>query len=134
MKKTGMKKSIALLLSVIMIMLSVPFVSHAEPGNTTRQNENYLTEETTDSTLSQSEMSVEDGLSASLEEIVDMREENVKHFRLSDGSYQAVVYSEAVHRRSANGKWVDIDNRLSEVTTTTGTRYSTADGLSLIHI
>ena len=128
MKKTGMKKSIALLLSVIMIMLSVPFVSHAEPGNTTRQNENYLTEETTDSTLSQSEMSVEDGLSASLEEIVDMREENVKHFRLSDGSYQAVVYSEAVHRRSANGKWVDIDNRLSEVTTTTGTRYSTADG------
>lgn len=123
-----MKKSIALLLSVIMIMLSVPFVSHAEPGNTTRQNENYLTEETTDSTLSQSEMSVEDGLSASLEEIVDLREENVKHFRLSDGSYQAVVYSEAVHRRSANGKWVDIDNRLSEVTTTTGTRYSTADG------
>lgn len=128
MKKTGMKKSIALLLSVIMIMLSVPFVSHAEPGNTTGQNENYLTEETTDSTLSQSEMSVEDGLSASLEEIVDLREENVKHFRLSDGSYQAVVYSEAVHRRSANGKWVDIDNRLSEVTTTTGTRYSTADG------
>ena len=40
------------------------------------------------------------------------REANVKHFQLSDGTYEAVVYTEAVHRRDKNGQWQDIDNRL----------------------
>ena len=45
-------------------------------------------------------------------EIIDRREENVKHFRLEDGSARAIVYSYAVHRKDENGVWQDIDNRL----------------------
>ncbi len=47
-------------------------------------------------------------------EIEEKREQNVKHFLLPDGSYEAVVYTDAVHRKDENGKWVDIDNRLYE--------------------
>ena len=45
-------------------------------------------------------------------EIEDKREKNVKHFLLPDGSYEAVVYTDAVHRKDTNDDWVDIDNRL----------------------
>ena len=41
------------------------------------------------------------------------REENVKHFLLPDGTMEAVVYSNAVHRKNASGEWEDIDNTLS---------------------
>ena len=40
------------------------------------------------------------------------RDEFEKHFLLSDGSFMAVSYAEAVHYRSENG-WVEADNRLS---------------------
>lgn len=46
-------------------------------------------------------------------EIVSLREENVKHFRLPDGSYEAVVYPQAVHRKDKNGEWQNINNNLS---------------------
>lgn len=45
-------------------------------------------------------------------EIESLREENVKHFKLADGSCQAIIYSQAVHRRDSNGIWQDIDNNL----------------------
>lgn len=48
-------------------------------------------------------------------EIKSLREENVKHFRLADGKYQAVAYGQPVHRKNADGVWVDIDNSLSIV-------------------
>lgn len=47
-------------------------------------------------------------------EIESKREANVKHFLLPDGSYEAVVYADAVHRKNETGTWVDIDNRLFE--------------------
>ena len=45
-------------------------------------------------------------------EVTALREENVKHFALPDGSYEAVSYSQPVHERNAAGQWVDIDNNL----------------------
>lgn len=47
-------------------------------------------------------------------EVTRLREENVKHFHLPDGTYQAVVYGTPVHRKDANGNWVDIDNSLTD--------------------
>lgn len=41
-----------------------------------------------------------------------LRKENEKHFRMSDGSYIAAVYPEAVHYLEA-GEWKEIDNTLS---------------------
>ena len=40
-----------------------------------------------------------------------LRKENEKHFRMSDGSYIAAVYPEAVHYLD-NGEWEEIDNTL----------------------
>ena len=42
----------------------------------------------------------------------ELREENVKHFLLSDGTSRAVVYEGPVHYLD-NGAWRDIDNTLS---------------------
>ena len=56
-------------------------------------------------------------------EIEELREENVKHFRLEDGSYVAAQYPTAVHIADSNGKWVDIDNTLHSVSSD----FSTSD-------
>ena len=45
-------------------------------------------------------------------EDVSKREERVKHFRMSDGSFTAVSYNTPVHYRDENGDWADIDNEL----------------------
>ena len=38
-----------------------------------------------------------------LSEVISRREENVKHFDIGNGMYQAVTYGTAVHRKDANG-------------------------------
>ena len=49
-----------------------------------------------------------------LSEDTSRREENVKHFRLSDGTIQAAQYGMPVHFQK-DGQWVDYDNTLTEV-------------------
>lgn len=48
-----------------------------------------------------------------LGEVENLREEDTKHFRLSDGSFVAVSYGMPVHFQNGNGEWMDIDNHLS---------------------
>ena len=66
-------------------------------------------------------------ISNEIVEIESLRESNVKHFRLPDGSYQAVVYSQSIHRKDESGEWIDIDNHLTEVTKDGQLQYSTSD-------
>ena len=47
-----------------------------------------------------------------LEEVIERREENVKHFRLADGRIVAAVYGQPVHELDGSGEWIDIDNSL----------------------
>ena len=56
-------------------------------------------------------------------EVEELREESVKHFRLSDGSYVAAQYPSAVHRLDPDGKWQDIDNTLKA----SGSEFATSD-------
>ena len=60
-------------------------------------------------------------------EIPDLRDENVKQFRMDDGTTLAVYYGDTVHYES-NGAWVDIDNRLKE----DYAEYSVAGGSGLV--
>ena len=60
-------------------------------------------------------------------EVESLREENVKHFRMPDGSYKAITYDSAVHRKDSNGVWQDIDNKLSEKTKNNNQAYVTDD-------
>ena len=48
-----------------------------------------------------------------IEEKESLRDENIKHYLLSDGTTKAVVYSSPVHYLNENGEWTDIDNTLS---------------------
>lgn len=46
------------------------------------------------------------------EEIIELREENIKYFELEDGSRIAAVYETAVHEKDETGAFQDIDNSL----------------------
>ena len=48
---------------------------------------------------------------AVISEEISLREQNTKHFQLSDGSYTAVVYDEPVHYKQEDD-WIEIDNSL----------------------
>ena len=63
-------------------------------------------------------------------EDVSLREENVKHFLMSNHTYRAVVYSTPVHYQQ-DGEWVDIDNTLTAQAASSGDDFSgqiTTDG------
>ena len=47
-------------------------------------------------------------------EVSSLREEDAKHFRLSDGSMAKAMYTEPVHFKQ-DGRWRDIDNSLGPV-------------------
>ena len=63
-----------------------------------------------------------------VKEVEALREENVKHFEMPDGTFKAVVYSEPVHRKDADGNWQDIDNTLTSVSKNGLTDYASSDG------
>ena len=66
-------------------------------------------------------------------EVISRREENVKHFDMGDGTYQAVAYTSAVHRKDADGQWQDIDNRLFVNDLTSSEKiYATLDGRTTV--
>ena len=48
-----------------------------------------------------------------IEEKESLRDENIKHYLLSDGTTKAVVYPSPVHYLNENGEWTNIDNTLS---------------------
>ena len=58
--------------------------------------------------IADSQEHTEDEVIGEIVEITSLREENVKHFRLADGTYEAVVYTHPVHRKDENGVWQDI--------------------------
>ena len=62
-----------------------------------------------------------------VKEIIARREANVKLFQLPDGTVQAVVYVNAVHRKNAEGVWQDINNNLSADNAKVSDAYVTDD-------
>lgn len=101
-------KCIALLLSVIMIVGCLPinaFATEVISMDTVQTSNSDI--------IVESQECISDDLIDEIVEIGSLREENVKHFRLADGTYEAVIYSEAVHRKDSDGVWQDIDNNLT---------------------
>ena len=60
-------------------------------------------------------------------ELVDRREESIKHFKMPDGTYNAISYAGAVHRKNSDGEWIDINNDLSLKTVGSKQLYTTND-------
>lgn len=113
------------ILVLIILLSSFPVPGTAEEKPKTILDEADLGEESEiDQTTVDEEMKAKAGLG--ILEIESLREESSKHFQLGDGGYQAIAYTMAVHRKDAEGKWQDIDNRLYIDQNDTA-RYSTND-------
>ncbi len=112
-------KMLAFVMALLILIVSLPVSAFAtvigeEASNTS--TDNLITNADIES-----ESTIKDVIV--LEEDEALREENIKHFKLSDGTTKAVVYSQAVHYKDADGKWVDINNAL----TLNGSEYSTGN-------
>lgn len=89
------KKTIALILSMCIVLSCVPFTTFAIDSKT------YSGENIIDNNREQEATIVT--------EITEKREADKKVYLLSDGTYMSAVYPQQVHYEE-NGKWKDIDN------------------------
>ena len=110
-------KLISLFLTLLIIFFSIPSIVYAE---TAEALSGLGSDETGSASDSESDSSAT-LKSGEVYEETELREENVKHFRLEDGSSVAAVYPSAVHLSDGNGGWIDIDNSLHSVSGDIGT-------------
>ncbi|MBQ8145388.1 MAG: hypothetical protein IJ039_01260, partial [Clostridia bacterium] len=110
-------KMLTFLMALLILIVSLPVTAFSEAISEATEadtsTENISVDNDTESEPTSTEIFV-------LQEDEALREENIKHFKLSDGTTKAVVYTQAVHYKDADGKWVDIDNAL----TLNGSEYS----------
>lgn len=116
-------KIVAVLLTLILLVTSIPISTYAV-NTTSIPASNSTANQTIDDHGIEPKVEVE--AATVLNEVVSRREENVKHFDIGNGMYQAVTYGTAVHRKDSNGVWQDIDNRL--ILNVKNNMYSTSDG------
>lgn len=94
MKRRTFKKCLlSLALCAAMLLHAIPVTDAAEASESVRVSPPQV--DTAETPVSK--------------EVVAWREENVKHFDMGDGTFQAVVYSHPVHERDSCGVWQDID-------------------------
>ena len=103
--KKRFRKLIAVVLSVLMAAGVVPLTASAEAAPAAEEPQSNHS-----NVYVPGEQSTEPA--PILTEVPELREENVKHFRLEDGTYLAAQYEQPVHYED-NGEWKDIDNTLS---------------------
>lgn len=104
-------KILSLILSFLIVFYLVPTSVFAEA----------MDSDTTVSDSSVSENEENSTYTPEIYEVTELREENVKHFRLADGSYVAAQYNYPVHYTDESGQLADIDNRLID----SGSEFST---------
>ena len=109
-------KCLSFMLSLTLLFYVIPSTIYAKVANAIETKENAYdnTVIVTDSSSGADDITTENVLDGILFEATEMREENVKHFRLSDGRYVAAQYNYPVHVLDENGMWQDIDNYLSD--------------------
>ncbi|MCF0137678.1 MAG: RHS repeat protein, partial [Oscillospiraceae bacterium] len=123
MKSTRFKQFICVLLIVVFVVQLIPV--YALPVDEEEDNNAYDSEEKI--IISDNEYATIVG------EIEELRDESVKQFRLSDGSYVAMEFDKPVHYRQADGKWVDIDNTLKPDNFDGKSLYTSASGDIIKH-
>lgn len=111
-KNSRIKKFLSILLTVALCIQIVPITVFAQ-----NRSEAEAEPETTVSDTAEFLVNSETQPQEILAEDVSLREENVKHFRMTDGSYTAVQYSSPVHYQTDENTWEEYDNRLLETET-----------------
>ena len=120
----------------------LPQEACAVPKDNTSQEEdtqNYLQEDPSRSTSTKNSYALSPFSSAPVselsdativDEILSLREVNVKHFYKTDGSRAAYIYTIPVHEQLFDGSWTDIDNTLYESKNEAGETVYSRKGLS----
>ena len=127
-KKFTHKNWIALVLSLVLIVWTFPINVIALDLTPVIANISNSNKTTDNSVMIADSLEYTDDVTiGEVVEITALREENVKHFRLADGTYEAVMYTHPIHRQDKNGVWQDIDNNLSLTDDGTLKKYSTSD-------
>ena len=106
MKNTSKSsKLLSFIMAFLILLVSLPTYALASlvPEDT---SQGVNEEQTEEASFAQGELVI-------LEEDISLREENVKHFKLSNGTVKAVSYANAVHYLDREGNWIDIDNSLT---------------------
>ena len=102
--KQRWKSLVAGLLVMALLCSSVPLVSAAEQPAVQQAT-------TAQPSTQQPASDAADKQAVILSELTEKREENVKQFLMSDGTFLAATYATPVHYEE-NGAWQDVDNRL----------------------
>ncbi len=120
------------LLMLVMLMGCLPITAMAETDELIELTPNTDTSEPLADELVELETDtsevVEEEVIGKIAEVISLREENAKHFRLDNGMYKVVSYSAPVHRLDADGTWQDIDNNLYLQEANGSAQYATNDG------
>ena len=112
-----MKKGIKLACKILSVFLSVLLVIQIAPMQIIADACHEATvDENTENTLGVNldDLDTTEPEAEILAEETSKREQYVKHFRMSDGSYRATQYEVPVHFIQ-DGEWTDYDNTLTEV-------------------
>ena len=123
-RKIRHKSWISIVLVLVLLIGVLPIKATAVDSITTVD---AISTSESSGVIADSQEYIDDTVIGEVVEITSLREENVKHFRLADGTYEAVVYAKPVHRQDKNGVWQDIDNNLSLTREGTLQKYSTSD-------
>lgn len=104
--------------SIVSLLLVLVFALELLPLSSFAVESNDLTATEAVETAQPVEQSASDAVSTDepyvVSEVEELREEAVKHFRMSDGSFLAVQYDTPVHYKDENDQWQEIDNTLIE--------------------
>ena len=115
MKGTKIRNRIfALILALVMVVSIVTVSASAATAenNDTTTEQKYTTKLDDPVDIYESVIIENDG-TGEITEVVSLRQENAKHFKMPDGTFQAVYYATPVHRKDTSGAWQDIDNSLT---------------------
>ncbi|MBR3767092.1 MAG: DNRLRE domain-containing protein, partial [Clostridia bacterium] len=95
-------KTISVFLSLLLILQAIPLNASALESLLQAESTQISKETSTEPAVNEPYILSED---------ISKREENVKHFKMSDGTYQAAVYAEPVHYYEG-GQWIEYDNTI----------------------
>lgn len=117
--------------SIVSLLLILVFALELLPLSSFAEESNDLTATEAVETAQPVEQSASDAVSTDepyvVSEVEELREEAVKHFRMSDGSFLAVQYVTPVHYKDENDQWQEIDNTLIEKNGKLVTKYGNVE-------
>lgn len=127
--KSHFLRSLAVFLTLAMLIQLLPVQVLAVDEDEFTPEDVVLSEESEDIIAPFEELAAEESMPADISfEVEALREENIKQFRMNDGSYIAVQYATPVHYEDENGQWQDIDNTLYFDSVNTAQVYSARNG------